>query len=241
MNCPNYSHPKECLKKNVSWLFLFFLFINYSYAQTNQENCIVTIKVQFGGKPLQLDSLYISKRADTLRFSALKFYVSNFQIKYVDNTFTNESNSYHLIDIENPETLKITLKKDPAKKMQSIKFAVGVDSIANVSGAMGGDLDPIHGMYWAWQSGYVNFKIEGSSPSCNTRKNKFQFHIGGYLAPFYSMRIVEIIPVNNDLNLVFDLSELFSNIDLKETNTIMIPGKEAMSFSGMIPKIIKVE
>ena len=56
-----------------------------------------------------------------------------------------------------------------------LKFQLGIDSLTNVSGAMGGDLDPTKGMYWTWQSGYINMKIEGKSNSCKTRKNQFQF------------------------------------------------------------------
>jgi len=48
-----------------------------------------------------------------------------------------------------------------------------VDSLANVSGAMSNDLDATKGMYWSWQSGFINLKIEGKSASCKTRKINF--------------------------------------------------------------------
>jgi hypothetical protein len=36
-------------------------------------------------------------------------------------------------------------------KYDQIQFQLGIDSLTNVSGAMGGDLDPTKGMYWTWQ------------------------------------------------------------------------------------------
>ncbi len=111
----------------------------------------------------------------------------------------------------------------------------------SVSGALKGDLDPTKGMYWAWQSGYINMKIEGKSSSCTTRKNKFQFHIGGYLKPEYAMRKVNLLLDNqkdkNKIELVMDLGKLFSEIKLKENNTIMIPGKVAMKLADLTTEI----
>ena len=57
---------------------------------------------------------------------------------------------------------------------------------------MGGDLDPTKGMYWAWQSGYINFKMEGSCSQCLATKNNFEFHLGGYQQPFYAMQTIEL-------------------------------------------------
>ena len=89
-------------------------------------------------------------------------------------------------------------------------------------------------------------KIEGTSPSCKTRKNKFQFHIGGYLEPYYARRIIKI-PIEKfqnpkgELNLIMDLGKLFSEISLKDNNTIMIPGKEAMRIADLSSKIFSIE
>ena len=38
-----------------------------------------------------------------------------------------------------------------------------------------------------------------------------------------------------------DLGKLFSEISLNETNTIMIPGKEAMNIADLTTKIFSVE
>jgi len=225
----------------INWFLYILFFLSNINAQNSNENYELNVKLTFDKKPLKLDSVYISKKNDTLKFSTIKFYLSSFQIKYTDNSVFIETNSYHLVDLENLATQKISFSNVKQENIKSIKFNIGIDSTASVSGAMGGDLDPTHGMYWAWQSGYINFKIEGISPTCKTRKNQFLFHVGGYLSPFYSMRSIEIFPKNTNSNIILDFAELFAEIDLINTNTVMIPGKDAMLISDKMQKIIKIE
>jgi len=96
-------------------------------------------------------------------------------------------------------------------------------------------------MYWAWQSGYINMKIEGNSNSCKTRKNAFHFHIGGYLQPNYAMRKIVLYPKSENFDIVMDLSKLFDHIHLSETNSIMIPGKEAMKLADLTTTVFSVK
>lgn len=221
-----------------------FFFITSIYAQNKNDSDSLNLKIKlnFENETIEFDKKYCSKNKDTIYFNEIKFYISNIKIKYIDNSIDSEKNSYHLIDLANPETLSIKLSKKN-KEINKLIFNIGVDSIASTSGALSEDLDVTNGMYWAWQSGYINFKIEGKSNSCKTRKNKFQFHIGGYLSPYYSMRTVEI-PIKNLTNnykIIFDLGNLFSKISLKETNSIMIPGKDAMKFSDILSNIVYIE
>jgi hypothetical protein len=228
--------------------YVFFLFIiNLNLvAQSKSDALTIHTVLQFNNADIELNKNYVSTTNDTLSFETIKFYLTDFQIHYKDNSIYKETNSYHLVDIEKPEALNFTLNNMHSKKIESIQFNIGVDSLANVSGANGGDLDLQNGMYWAWQSGYINMKIEGTSKSCATRKNKFHFHIGGYLNPNYAIRKVEIpinksqIP-NKEINLVMDLGLLFSKIHLKETNTIMIPGNEAMKMADLLTTIFSIE
>jgi hypothetical protein len=232
------------MNKNIIW-FLFLISIHLN-AQKASDSLHLNIDVVFGGKPIQLDSNYISITKDTLSFTTIKFYLSSFEFHFTDNSIYKENNSYHLIDIENPNSKKISFSKVNFKNktLKSIQFNIGVDSLMSVSGAMKDALDPTKGMYWAWQSGYINMKIEGKSLSCNTRKNKFQFHIGGYLEPNYAMRTFNFNFNNNikkEINLVMDLGKLFSKIHLKEVNTIMIPGKEAMKLADLTTEIFFIQ
>lgn len=117
----------------------------------------------------------------------------------------------------------------------TIKFHLGIDSLTNVSGAVGGDLDPTKGMYWSWQSGYINFKLEGNSPLCNTRNHEFQFHLGGYSAPFASMQTVYLpLTAKQKANILFDVQKLLSAIDLSVQQSIMIPGGDAVALSRLV-------
>lgn len=228
-------------------LFFFLLVIANGFSQ----NTSLKIDLKFNDKSIQLGDKYISKN-DTLSFETIKFYLSSFEINYNDSSTYKEVKSYQLIDIEKPESLEFSLKSDSNKTFKSIQFNIGVDSLASVSGAMADDLDATNGMYWAWQSGFINMKIEGNSNSCKTRKNQFHFHVGGYLKPNYAMRTIEIsvskpvtlspveIP-NNELVIKVDLAKLFDHVYLSETNSIMISGKDAMKIADESIKMFSVE
>lgn len=230
-------------KKMFYCLSLSLLFLQGVLAQKDKDSLIMNVHLKFGEQNLELGKKYVSKNSDTLSIDLFKFYLSNIQIQFTDKTLVNENNSYHLVDIESPNSLRIPICKTTNKTIESVIFSIGIDSLTNVSGALAGDLDPTKGMYWAWQSGYINMKMEGRSSSCKTRKNEFQFHIGGYLKPNYAMRkvILQSSSVVSNLDILVDVSELFSKISLSETNSIMIPGKLAMEIADFSSNMFKLE
>ena len=201
------------------------------------------INLKFGVKPLELNKYYISKNQDTLQINLLKFYISKIQIQYSDKTIDSQTNSYHLIDIENPNSCKIPIEKITDKTISKVSFSIGVDSTASISGALEGDLDPTKGMYWAWQSGYINMKLEGKSSSCKTRKNEFQFHIGGYMKPNYAMRKVVLEPKksNSTVEINVDVAALFSQLELSKINSVMVPGNQAMQIADYSVTMFKTK
>ena len=132
-----------------------------------------------------------------------------------------------MIDIFKPETLDILLNTTTFSNGDELSFNLGVSSNMNRTGAHSGALDPSNGMFWSWQSGYINFKIEGISPSCLTRKNKFQFHIGGYQAPHNTLRRITFILNKQTTQLSINLDGFFEDTKLALENQIMVPGAKA--------------
>ncbi|MGL2964604.1 MbnP family protein [Flavobacterium sp. RSB2_4_14] len=228
-------------KKN--WLALLVLFTFQFYAQSN-DTLRLNFKVNFDKFPLELNKKFITTKKDTVTLTTFKCYISNIEIQYSDKTVFKQKNSYHLIDLENPNSFQIPLTKKNDKQIARVIFNIGIDSLTSTAGALSGDLDPTKGMYWAWQSGYINMKIEGNSPSCNTRKNEFQFHIGGYLQPYYAIR-KKVFTVNQSatkhINIGIDASIFFAEINLAKTNSVMIPGKIAMELADISAKMFYLE
>lgn len=244
MSFQRYFRVKENPKMKNKFYFICISFLTSVclFGQNEQNDLNVKITAKWSENPFKLNTSYISKNTDTLIITQLKFYVSDFQIEFEDKS-TFKDNKSHLIDFEKPNSTIFPISKTYKKKIIRINFSIGVDSLSSVSGALSGDLDPSNGMYWAWQSGYINMKIEGTSSSCQTRKNVFNFHIGGYLKPYYALRKIEF-PINtlqNQINLTLDLEKFFSEIDLKETNSVMIPGTKAMELATLSSKIFNIE
>ena len=229
-------------KRNRYFLLLACCCLHGIYAQVAKDSLVIQSRLVYGNKPLELRTKYISN-SDTLEIETFKYYISNIEVQYADKTTAKPKNNYHLIDIENPASLSIPIEKKQSKLISKVTFNIGVDSIASASGALGGDLDPANGMYWAWQSGYINVKIEGKSNSCKTRKNQFHFHLGGYLKPNCALRTVTLKPNKLTKNILInvDVKELFSAVALSTTNSIMIPGKQAMSMADFVAKMFSIE
>lgn len=178
---------------------------------------------------------------DSIRISTLRFYISEVQFLLESEVVYSMPTKYFLLDVEDAGSLQIPVPEEAPDTYDQIRMGLGIDSVTNASGAQGGALDPTNGMYWTWQSGYINFKLEGTSARCPTRKNTFQFHLGGYQHPFnlFQSLILDVNPTNEIvINVCFD--ELLSKIDFSYLHTVMSPSDQAVELSKVLPTIFHV-
>ncbi len=197
----------------------------------------------WGNTPLQLDSsLHTNQDTNISTINNLKYYVSGITLLHNSDVVFSEPSSVHLIDARMPSSCTVMLNLPKDVFYNRISFNLGIDSITNVSGAMGGDLDPTKGMYWTWQSGYINYKLEGKSNACKTRNNEFHFHLGGYSYPFASIqKIVLNLERTDSIVIIADVSTFVKQIDLANENSVMIPSEQAMKLSRLAASIFSIQ
>lgn len=210
------------------------------FAQKKEGTLIIKIHPVFNGAPVNLSTdLYVNAHQDSLFIDVFKCYLTAIKLMAENGTEFAEKKSAHLINAEDSTSLVIRLKQVPEGVYKSLNFAIGVDSLSSVSGALDADLDPAKGMYWAWNTGYIDAKLTGRCKQCKTRKNGFEYHIGGYSGPYKTIQKVKMTTdglsiLSNKTTVIelnVDLAEWFKNpeiIDLSKTNAVLIPGKEAL-------------
>jgi hypothetical protein len=228
--------------KNNGTVFLLFFMNVYCIAFSQNNSIQFSISPTFGSTTLHLaDSAFTANDSTHLKITEVKFYISEIQFLKNGRIVLEEKNSFHLVDASEINSLKISIDNKQNISFDQLKFNLGIDSATNVSGAMGGDLDPTKGMYWTWQSGYINFKLEGTTNLCPTRKNEFEFHLGGYQQPNYCLQTLSF-PINNSgkINLKLDVQKILQQIDLAKTNHIMSPSAEAVLISKIVAKAFTV-
>ncbi|PBQ34052.1 hypothetical protein CNR22_20465 [Sphingobacteriaceae bacterium] len=97
-----------------------------------------------------------------------------------DNGKVFQSDLYFLVNEDEQQSKHLILENIPFGNFTSLSFILGVDSLHNCSGAQSGALDPVNAMFWAWNSGYIFLKLEGSSPVSPLPAHILEYHIGGY-------------------------------------------------------------
>ena len=211
-------------------LLLFILpFLGLTLVLVSYATPIVKLKITplFNNQSITENTWFVSSQKDSIQFTKLKFYFTDFQVKSIKGEINTIDHSNYLIDIFQPETLEILLSTVSFSNGDELSFNLGVSSDMNTTGAHSGALDPSNGMFWSWQSGYINFKIEGISPSSKTRQNKFQFHIGGYQSPYNTLRRLTFILNKQTTKLNLNLEEFFERTKLAVDNQVMVPGEKA--------------
>jgi hypothetical protein len=136
------------------------------------------------GKPVERDSIYTNASGESYQLTKLKYYISNIRLDGFE-----APESYYLVNAFEENTFSLEV---PPGTYSTLDFLVGVDSIRNCSGAQTGALDPLNDMFWTWSSGYVMFKLEGSSPSSGADLQRIEHHIGGYKGEYKTMRMVHL-------------------------------------------------
>lgn len=192
------------------------------------------------GKAVALNDSFYIEGHEHIVLETLRFYISGIRLLNNDSLVWKESGSYHLYDLE--EAKGIRLPVPPSLTYNRIRFYIGIDSLTNVSGAMGGDLDPVKGMYWTWQSGYINFKAEGRSSASTHPKKEFQLHLGGYESPHNALRQITLSTgAQSDIEVYFDLQQFLQAAALSKRSHMMSPGPEAVKLSVMAAQCFKTK
>ncbi len=218
--------------RHISQWVLWFMSSFFFISSKAQSLSLIHFEAYLNEAPLKLDSVYSLAYGQTISISTLKFYISDIQYLQDNKIIEKEPQSFHLINFEDEKSLDLLIKRTNTEKFNQLKFVVGIDSITNVSGALGGDLDPTKGMYWAWQSGYINAKIEGECSLSGGKNKTFEFHLGGYNDPFLSaQQLILDKKVEGNIHIKLELDHFFNQIDIGNQHHIMSPGKEALELS----------
>ncbi|MCI4670748.1 MAG: hypothetical protein MRZ79_21615 [Bacteroidia bacterium] len=223
--------------QTINFLYFIVIICFFGFAQASQGQ---TLKAEFvpllGGVGIQADTYYkVPDTDDSLTIKNLSFYISNLRLFKNGEPVFILNKTHHLIQLSNSKSLTICLDVGEVE-FNEFSFLLGVDSSTQVSGVFGGDLDPMNGMYWGWQGGYINFKIEGNSSLCKSRKARFSYHIGGYQAPFSSLRHISLpVKDKSELLIGIDLSKLIDPGLLSNKPHLMSLGDEMVEFANKFP------
>jgi len=194
-----------------------------------------------GSSDLQLNTgNYVNSSGESLSITKLKYYVSNFVLTNTDGTVYTipQDSSYFLIE-EGNEAAELAALHVPEGEYKTLQFIVGVDSLRSTMDVSNrtGVLDPAAAaadMYWDLNSGYIFFKMEGTSPASAT--GDFMYHIGGF-GGYSSPTINNIQPISFDLtqrgmpqvkagketniHVMVDALKLFNGISIAAHPTVM--------------------
>ena len=191
------------------------------------------LRLHFGNvvndKPIVLDNAtYKNALGQTYTVSNLKYYISNIKLHTPSGQILSDS-GYYLIRKDDPASLDVTLKNVPAGAYDKLTFMIGVDSLHNCSGAQSDALDPVNGMFWTWNTGYIFFKLEGKSNVSKNPGGIYEYHIGGYREPNNTIRSVTIdLPATRtEGKTVHDIQEINIAADIAK----MIDGAQPLDMA----------
>ncbi|ASZ09928.1 hypothetical protein KTO58_26280 [Chitinophaga pendula] len=214
------------------------------------EKKLATLSIQFdnivGEKNLQLNTgVYTNASGEQFSVSTLQYYISNIKVTTSGGqAYTVPQDSSYFLVSESSATSQFVKVKVPEGEYATLSFVLGVDSLRSTAKVdkRTGVLDPAGeaggNMYWSWNSGYIFFKMEGSSAVAPGDK-KFRYHIGGfggYSAPtINNLKTIDIqltaagvAKVRQDreanIHLMVDVMKVFNgptNVSIAQNATVM--------------------
>ena len=200
--------------------FLYSLVLMCFYANAEAQSIKTTFFLE-----TDMDHNYLP---DTIHISKCSVYLSNFKFYQNEKLVFTDPEKAYLINLIDPIPLNFEI---PAQvKYNRVAFDIGVDSLTNVAGVLTNALDPRNGMYWSWQSGYVNFKIEGDIKSTNNKS--FQYHIGGYAAKLNALQSKSFeVSAGNKYIFKFSIIPLLTNCHKQNLFELMSPQLKAVQLA----------
>ena len=226
----------------VIWLSCIIL------SASAQQKIRLQFRNKVGNDLLQLGASYKNPFGEILVINKFRYYVSHIRLIDVNGQSISVSKDDYLID-EADSASKVIILKTFVTQISAIEFLLGVDSIRNISGVQIGALDPMHGMFWTWNSGYIMAKLEGVSPSAKVPGNLFSHHVGGFKAGENVTRTIlltidrrpstddRIFIIEADINRWFQSTH---NIKITDHPICHSPGNLAMQIADNYATMFKI-
>jgi len=204
------------------------------FSATAQKKSLLTIQFdnRFGPEKLQPEQTCYLNGTDTLVVNRFKYYISHIELVSATGKKIIPQTQYYLVDMADEKSTKIQLSV-PEDRYTGIHFLLGVDSMRNVSGVQTGALDPLHGMFWTWNSGYIMAKLEGTASSSQIAGKQFTYHIGGFRKQQNTTRFIQLqAPAfTHSITIIADAAQWFKGIDIAKEPVCHSPGALAIRFA----------
>jgi hypothetical protein len=239
-------------KKIGLFMILVLAFAGVGRSQTGNRTLQLVFTNTVGHDSLELGKEYKNSHNETFSVTNFKYYLKGFYlIEKQGNKKVILADDYFLIDERKPESKAIELKITGGQ-YSAIGFSIGVDSVHNISGVQEGALDPVNGMFWTWNTGYIMAKLEGKSPLSKAPFGNITYHIGGFkprenvlrevLLPLPAFTVkdgksAEII-INADINKWFTGE---NEIKIAEHAFFMNPGLVAVKIADNYAKMFTIK
>jgi hypothetical protein len=182
---------------------------------------VLTLDHRFGDEPIVLGS------GRPISVSRLSYYLGLFRMQRADGNWIaspardRPEGDYVRVDLADPSTLQFEPLRVPVGDYRALEFLIGVDAQRNGAGALTGALDPEHGLFWTWNTGYIFFALEGRASD-----HALTFHLGGdsrlartVVLPvtLHATHAVANVPVR----LRVDLAEFFRDLPPDRMHAVM--------------------
>ncbi len=195
----------------------------------------IQVSITFRDQSLQLNHTYKLAGIQDVKIHTLKFYLGEFEFLKGQQVMKKNEGTYYLIDWSEADDsgMTIPLEKIP-EGADHLTGLLGVDSSLEVQGVQRGALDPLKGMYWSWQSGYIHFKVEGVLTDSNGQKKDFQYHLGGYRSPWAVKKCLGIRRNGDCFILRFDIAPWLQEVLFNYPLHNMEPGMESKQLQELL-------
>ena len=150
-----------------------------------QFPALITIRHVFNGNSFLHQTVVID---DSLSFRCT-------MLKYYLRERDGDEAEFYLISSDT--TLRILSNGSP--------FYTGVEAQRQEQGIGKGMLDPRHDMYWTWNTGYIQMKLEGELFRNGKPSEKLIWHLGGFAAGMNTTWPITLNK-NSSTTLICDLS-----------------------------------
>jgi len=227
------------MKQSIVWILVFGVWSLTGRAMAQEPIMYLHFEHRVGKDTLELmNKTYINAHNEPFTVNKFKYYISNIVLRDSMNKAEAYPGTY-LVDEADKWSKFFAIGELPHFNPRFIEFTIGVDSIYNVGGVHTGSLDPIKGMFWTWNNGYVFAKLEGQSDSSHAAANYFMYDVGGYKQRHNATRKVKLeishtLIHSGTLTIKADLLKWFqavTNISIGQSSLCHEPGKFAMQLA----------